>query len=365
MNKIKKKLSFIYKSLIKSLFIILYGRIIFCQKPEKEKEITIERVKDKNLKDPDNLSYSTYKIKNGRIFTDFVENVAIISNNKIIDKISYQQINGDLKDANHNSVLYKGTPYLKKKIKGRVLSLTQGASGHKNYFHWLYDILPKINICFKNYELKEIDYFYMSKLEEFQKSTLHILGYSNFKIIDSNKDRHIQADEIICSEHPWYKNGFILEEANKLPAWIINWINDSFINHAKEFDCNEKIFIDRSESAFSQCQFINNKDIINFLENQGCTSYKVGQLSFQEQIYLFSNAKIIIGAQGAAFANLAFCKKNTKILEIKPKRHPNFVDQHISKIKELNFNLIETDELKIKDERGDIFLDTEDLKKFL
>ena len=365
MNKIKKKLSFIYKSLIKSLFIILYGRIIFCQKPEKEKEITIERVKDKNLKDPDNLSYSTYKIKNGRIFTDFVENVAIISKNKIIDKISYQQINGDLKDANHNSVLYKGTPYLKKKIKGRVLSLTQGASGHKNYFHWLYDILPKINICFKNYELKEIDYFYISKLEEFQKSTLHILGYSNFKIIDSNKDRHIQADEIICSEHPWYKNGFILEEANKLPAWIINWINDSFINHAKEFDCNEKIFIDRSESAFSHCQFVNNKEITNFLENQGFTSYKVGQLSFQEQIYLFSNAKIIIGAQGAAFANLAFCKKNTKILEIKPKRHPNFVDQRISKIKELNFNLIETDELEIKDERGDIFLDTEDLKKFL
>ena len=117
MNKIKKKLSFIYKSLIKSLFIILYGKIIFCQNPEKEKEITIKRVKDKNLKDPDNLSYSTYKIENGRIFTDFVENVAIISKNKIIDKISYQQINGDLKDANHNSVLYKGTPYLKKKLK--------------------------------------------------------------------------------------------------------------------------------------------------------------------------------------------------------------------------------------------------------
>ena len=59
------------------------------------------------------------------------------------------------------------------------------------------------------------------------------------------------------------------------------------------------------------------------------------------------------------------CKKNTKILEIKPKKHPNFVDQHISKIKELDFNLIETDELKYKDEKGDIFLNARDLKKFL
>ena len=56
MNKIKKKLSFIYKSLIRSLFIILYGRIIFCQNPEKDKNITIEKIKDKNLKDPDNFS---------------------------------------------------------------------------------------------------------------------------------------------------------------------------------------------------------------------------------------------------------------------------------------------------------------------
>tara|TARA_B100001057_G_C22719783_1_gene899243 strand:+ start:45 stop:1142 length:1098 start_codon:yes stop_codon:yes gene_type:complete len=365
MDKIKKKVSFLYKSLIKLLFIIIYGKIIFCKNPESEENILIEEVKDENLKDSDNLKYLIYKINNGRVFSDFVENVAIISGNKIIDKVSYQQVNGEFKDANHNSVLYRGTPYLKKKVKGRVLSLTQGASGHKNYFHWLYDILPKINIYSKNYDLKKLDYFYMSKLEKYQKSTLEILGFDNFRIIDSNKNRHIQADEVICSEHPWYKKGFILEEAKKLPKWIVKWIHDSFINHGKQFSCNERIFIDRSESAFTHCQFINNDEIINFLKNEGFTSYKVGQLSFQEQVYLFSNAKIVIGAHGAAFANLAFCKKNTKIVEIKPKKHPNFVDQHISSIKELDFNLIETDELKNKDEKGDIFLNTTNLKKFL
>jgi len=102
----------------------------------------------------------------------------------------------------------------------------------------------------------------------------------------------------------------------RISNWIIKWINVSFINHGKQFNCNEKIFIDRSESAFSHCQFVNNKEIINFLENKGFTSYKLRYLSFQEQVYLFSNAKIIIGAHGAGFANLAFCKKDTKIIEI-------------------------------------------------
>jgi len=78
MKKIKKKLSFLYKSLIRSFFIILYGKIIFCKNPENEKDISIEEVKDENLKDPNNNKYLIYKIKNGRIFNDFVENVAII-----------------------------------------------------------------------------------------------------------------------------------------------------------------------------------------------------------------------------------------------------------------------------------------------
>ena len=131
MNKIKKKLSFLYKSLVKLLFIIIYGKIIFCKYPENEKDILIEEAKDENLKSPDNFKYLIYKIKNGRIFNDFVENVAIISGNKIIDKVSYQQVKGEFKDANYNSVLYKGTPYLKRRFKGRVLSLTQGASAQK------------------------------------------------------------------------------------------------------------------------------------------------------------------------------------------------------------------------------------------
>ena len=116
MNKIKKKLSFLYKSLIKLLFIFIYGKITFCKNPEKEKDITIEEVDDENLKDPYQIKYLIYNVKNGRIFNDFVENVAIISDNKIIDKVSYQQIKGELKDASHNSVLYRGTPYLKKKL---------------------------------------------------------------------------------------------------------------------------------------------------------------------------------------------------------------------------------------------------------
>ena len=72
---------------------------------------------------------------------------------------------------------------------------------------------------------------------------------------------------------------------------------------------------------------------------------------------LFQNAKIIIGAHGAAFANLIFCKPNTKILDIIPENHPNTVDETIAKFKNLDFKFIKTKEMPAEKKiNGDIFL---------
>ena len=64
-------------------------------------------------------------------------------------------------------------------------------------------------------------------------------------------------------------------------------------------------------------------------------SYKIGQLSFIKQIFLFNNANCIVGAHGAAFSNLVFCKPNTNVIEIKSFRAGNeFLN--MSKISRLN-----------------------------
>ena len=75
---------------------------------------------------------------------------------------------------------------------------------------------------------------------------------------------------------------------------------------------------------------------------------------------------MIIGAHGAAFANLIFCKPNTKVLDIIPENHPNTVDATIGKFKNLNFEFVRTK--KLSDEKklaGDIFLPIDEIEKFL
>jgi len=356
----------IYKSLVFNLFKLMYGKIIYSKDNFDNIDIKRNYLQDERIFYNSTTKYSIIKIYNGRVCTDYVENVAIINKNKIVNDVSFQQVNGELKTSDFNSFIYKGTPYLKKKFAGQVLSLTQGASGHKNYFHWLFDILPKIKICSKVYNLEKIKYLYLSNLEDYQKITLDYLGLKNIKIIDCHKNRHIQADELLVCEHPWYKKGFIHEENKNLPNWIVEWIKTTFTQFGKKFDCNDKIFIDRSESPFSHCQIKNNTEIIEFLENKGFKSYKIGQLTFQNQIYLFNNAKVIVGAHGAAFANLAFCKPNAKIIEIKPSWHPSLVNKRISEINNLDYNLIETAKIQNgKTGQGDILLDKKLIDNFL
>ncbi|MDC1279778.1 glycosyltransferase family 61 protein [Pelagibacteraceae bacterium] len=365
MRKIKKLLQKIFKVFFQLIFKLVYGKIIYKKDNLISNNIIIDQVANKNIVNFLKKKYQVYKIKNGRIYTDNVENVALIDKNIIIDNISYQQILGNLMSADKNICIKKGTPRIKKRFKGRVLSLAQGASGNSNYFHWLFDLLPKIKLYSEIYNLKDLDYLYSGKLKNWQKQSLSSLGLDKINVIDIQKYRHIEADEIICTDHPSYYSGYIEEQSQNIPIWIIDWLRETFLESAKKFPCNNKIFIDRSSASTAHCQFINDEEISEFLIRKGFTKYKVEELNFFEEVYLFKNSNYIIGAHGAGLANLVFCKKGTKVIEIRPKNHLNSLYGKLSKINNLDYNLLSTNIIEDSNKsEGDIYLDIKELNNF-
>ena len=362
--KTKKILQNIFKNFFQFLFKIVYGKVIYSNHNLENKNIVINQLNSSTLRKFNNEAYSVYSILEGRVYNDTVENVAIINQNQIIDKISYQQQSGKLSETKTSIILQKGTPRIKKKIKSNLLILSQGASGYDNYFHWLFDILPKIKICSEVYNLENIENFYFSKLHKWQKNILEILDLKNIKILDSSIYRHVQASKIIAVEHPWYEKGYIQQEADNVPDWIVNWLKEIFLKKAEGFNSNDKVFIDRrDDTKFNHSQIINDEEVFQYLRSKGFSKYKIGQLPFKNQIHLFHNAKIIIGPHGAAFANLAFCKPQTKVIEFKPFNHPTVVNKRISEINNLNYKLIESP--SFKNQKGDILIDLNMLKKII
>ena len=363
MKEIRIFLKKIYQIIVIRFFRILYGKIKF--KRNYMGNVQKIYLKNNTLKKNKKERYCVSILTNGRICTDSVEQVAYISDSKILNDQSYTQINGKLNSSKRNFVIQKGTPYFLKKYKGTVLSLVQGASGDKNYFHWLFDILPKIIITTSLINLNKIDYFYMPELQKFQKRTFSLLGIKDFKVINSKKNKHIEATKIVIPEHPWYTKGTIFNEANSIPGWIVIWLRKSFLKLKRKKNKSLKIFIDRSESEYSHCKLINNDEIKNILSKRGFKILQTGSLDFLKQVDLFNNAKFIIGPHGAAFANLVFCKPKTNIIEIKPKKQPNNYKK-ISILNDLNYAQINLRLLKPKYlNEGDMYINPKNLLKVI
>ena len=341
---IKKKIKSYYKNLRSKIFEHIHGKIRI--KKDLSSIVDISQINDPKIRSFENKKYNFFVVQKARIFTDNNENVAIIKDNFLLPKLSFQQVNGRLRSIKYNSVLKKGTTSLIKKFSGTVLNLAQGGSGN-NYFHFIFDIVPRLYISEKKIK-KKINFYYVSSPQKWQIKIFKILGISKKKLIDSSKYKHIFADKVICIDHPWYNKGYFQNEVKKIPGWIIQINREIFSKKLKKnkilkkFKTPEKIFLDRSTSKFNHCKILNQNSINYWLKKKDFGIYAPEILSQEKQICLFKNASIILGAHGAALTNIIFCKPKTKIIEIIPSDHPNKKCERISKILKLRYFRIRT-----------------------
>jgi len=316
---IKKKLQSLFKKFFYSIFHLIYGRINDSIVGDEK-----NRIKVTNLTIEKNWNYKIYQVKDGRLYTDRVRDLAVILDNNIIEGPSYQlrkkNINSDIKN---NVVFEKGTPRVLKKIKGKVLSVITGGGGNDNYWHWLYDVLPRLKICEKVINLESIDYFiFPDTKKRFQSETLKELNFPNNKVLSSEKFRHLKAEELIITNHPYNFTDDPHYDAQHIPKWIIQWLKDKFLKTLKSTNKNypKNIYIDRSDSESNVShlrKIINEKEIIELLKREKFTPVRLSDLSFLDQVQYFNNAERIVGLHGAGFANLSFCKEKTKIIEFR------------------------------------------------
>ena len=302
-------MKFLYKICIIKLFKIIFGKIYKYKKKigNNELKITNLNFSKKNFK--------LYEIDKGRIFTDCNTNVAYISKNNQINNFSYQQNKNKISSVKYNSVLKIGTPKFKKKFKGKVFSLIQGSSGN-NYWHWLFDLLPKMEILYINKMINRFDYFYIPKIDNYIIDTLKIYGVKKKQLINSQEFKHIEADRIYVLENIYLKSGDFHKQFENIPLNIVKKIRNRLINFkGKKFN-HKKIFIDRTDSKFNHYQFYENDKIIQILRKKNFAIFKLSKLSIFDQISLFNSSKLILGLHGAGFANIIFCKKNSRIYEI-------------------------------------------------
>jgi hypothetical protein len=155
LNKIKNFTKLIYKKASYILTSLIYGRINGVILPNNFKDILLDEIKiQKNY-------YKIYLCINSKIYTDTIHDTAILKDNKIIEGPSFQYRNNINVGSKYNKVFLTGTPRLKKKIRGTIFSLLVGGAGNANYWHWLFDVLPKLHLLkLSNLIVTKLIFFY-------------------------------------------------------------------------------------------------------------------------------------------------------------------------------------------------------------
>ena len=363
----KKKLQKLFKKFSYGLFKLIYGNIDGYQdinKTSDSKIIISEINKD--------FSYKIYIVKKARLYTDTINDTAVIHSQKVIKEPSFQIRNTIFSTVEKNIVFEKGTPRFQKKLNGKVVSLLSGGAGNYNYWHWLFDILPRIKIVSNKLNLNEIDYFLLpDNTRRFQKETLSLLNIPENKQLSSQKYRHIKIDEIISSDHPYVLNNDATSAITHIPQWIIDWLKSEFTKDLNLSDINfpKKIYIDRGDASpnISKLRLIvNEKDVKDKLSEHNYKVIKLSDYSIIDQIKLFYNAKKMVGLHGAGFANVMFANPELRVLELKPSGAGK-IFENLSKKCKLNYDCISVtpEKYNLNNQMGHIRIDLNLLEKKL
>ena len=350
-----------------SIFKFIYGKIDKVIKFNKEKKIISKKVSFSSR-----YKYNFYKINNGRIFSDTVNNTAYIINNFLIKEPSYQYklkknlqtVNGNILD---NFVLKNGTPKILRNINGSVFSLLSGGAAKNNYWHWIFDTLPKIAILEK-LNIKKPDFYLLPSLKKkYQLETLLSLDIPREKLLDGEEYKHIKCDQVLAVDHPYvFKNNPSSSILN-IPFWIIKWLRRKYKkNKSTSKNFSKKIYINReADSKISNRMIINNDEVKIFLKDKGFEILTLTNYSFKDQICIFKNAEFIVGLHGAGFANLIFSKPKTKVIELCT-RHSGNVISNLGKTCHLNYKkIIDGSSKPNMHQDNHVMVDLEKLKKLI
>ena len=319
----RKFLQKLFKTVSYFIFSKIHGEIKETISINDDERIAVKIVNIDNT-----LKYKVYKISDGRLYTDRIHDIAVLIDNKIIDEPSLQQryypnshvmFNSTIRN---NIVFSKGTPRKLKNLNGLTLSLLTGGGANSNYWHWLFDVLPRLYLCSKMIKIQDIDYFLLPDiLKKFQIETLDFLNISKSKRLSSEVYRHIKAEELIVTDHPVVVTGNSTVDNNNQPAWIAKWLRNTFVNEKLVSDSNEKkkIYIDRSDKSEQNPlrTIANEEEVKQVLKEKNFTEVKLHEISFKDQVNLFYNAECVVGLHGAGFANLVFSKEGTKVIELR------------------------------------------------
>jgi hypothetical protein len=203
-----------------------------------------------------------------------------------------------------------GLRYPPRVLEGTVAVLA--AMNGRGYFHWLFDVLPKVGVLeAAGFGQRDIDYYLVpSYYADFQVQSLEALGIKRRQLIAGVQVPHLQASTVLATSHT--------RATGLVPQWVVDFLRRSYPPRRPkgwEGDPPRRIYVIRRHTDHGV--IANETALIEALRPHGVAAAVMESLTMEEKAWLFSAAELVIGATGAGLANVVFCPPGGTLVELK------------------------------------------------
>ncbi len=195
-------------------------------------------------------------------------------------------------------------PHEVKRLPGRCLSIASDFST-RNYCHFILDLLPRIELARLNgYMLSEFDWFIAGAPNAHCRSVLRMLGMDPRQTVQPEDGIALEPGVLVAPTFPGTRRA--------IPRWAVDYLR-SHVGSTSQ--AQRRLYIPRSTR-----KPVNDDRLIDIAQSYGFEIYRP-ENDPDGQIETFASAAVVVGAHGAALANLVFCRPGTRVLELVPTDH--------------------------------------------
>jgi capsular polysaccharide biosynthesis protein len=194
-------------------------------------------------------------------------------------------------------------------VQGALAVLT--TRGVDNYYHFLIDVLPRLEVL-RRAGVRPTRYL-VNRTTPFQRELLDHFGISEDATVESAAFPHVRADELLVASLP--------DSHLRTPPWVVPWLRARLLP-AGVAAGRRRLYVTRGQRRFTR-RIENEEEVLTTLGPLGFDVIDPGALSVAEQVRLFAEAEIVVGAHGAGLTNIAFCSPGATVIELFPADYVN------------------------------------------
>ena len=238
----------------------------------------------------------------------FVSYTGLVISNLFISKLSaidqllykYNRYSG-LRLIKNNSIK------LIKNLSSYVLVTDEWST---NYFHFLCDVLPRLLIAKANLG-REFRLILPENIAEKYKEAFELFGFNQYTIIKSSE--LVFVPNLIMPTHVFRPSGVF---SPNMLSFLVDNINHVVANCNSNLGSDfSRIYISRSKA--SSRKVLNEDEVLPILLENDFKIVYAEDLSFIEQVQMFSSCNILVSPHGAGLTNMLFMPTGSVILELR------------------------------------------------